>query len=46
MKMEKLAIFAKENLRINILKIKNIVKAGTIAIIEVNIEVMHTIHVI
>ena len=36
MKMEKVAIFAKKNFRINVLKIKNIVKAGTIDIIQVN----------
>ena len=35
------SLFVKKNLKINMLKIKNIVKLGTIVIIQVNTEVPH-----
>ena len=41
MNMQKCAIFVKKNLKINILKIKSIVKLGTIAIIQGDIEALH-----
>ena len=46
MKMEKLVIIVKKYLRIIMLKIKSIIKIGTIVIIQVNIEVMHIVYVI
>ena len=45
-KMQKSAIFVKKNLKINLQKIKNFVKLGTIVIIQENIEVLHIEHVI
>ena len=41
MKIQKPIIFAKKTFKINMLKIKNIVRLGTIVIIEVNIEVLY-----
>ena len=41
MKMQKFVVFVKKNLKIKILKITNILKLGTIAIKQVNIEVLH-----
>ena len=38
---KKKLIFVKKNLKVNMLKIKNIVKLETITIIEMNIEVLH-----
>ena len=46
MKMQKFVIFVKKNLKINMLKIKNIVKLGIIVIIQVNIEELHIAYVI
>ena len=44
--MQKSIIFIKKSLKINMLKIKNIVKLGTIVIIHVNIEVLVTAYII
>ena len=44
--MEKLAIFLNKSLKINLLKIKNILKLGTIAVIQRNVEVQHIAYVI
>ena len=41
MKMKKIVIFVKKNLKINMLKIKIIAKFVVIAIIQVKIEVLH-----
>ena len=41
MKMQTFAIIVKNNLKINMLTIKNIVKLATIVIMQVNIEVPH-----
>ena len=38
--MQKFVIFVKTNLKINILRIQNIVKLGTTVIIQGNIEVI------
>ena len=46
MKMHKFAIFVKKSLKINILKIKNIVKLEIIPITQVNAEVLHIVYVI
>ena len=46
MKMQTFAIIVKNNLKINMLTIKNIVKLATIVIMQVNIEVTHIAHVI
>ena len=46
MKIFKSAIFIKKSLKIDTLKIKNIVKLGSIVIIQVNIEVLHMAYVI
>ena len=47
MKMKKKrAIFVKKNLNINMLKIESIIKLGTIAIAQVNIEVLHMTYVV
>ena len=43
---EKFTIFVKKSLKINILKIKNIVKLEIIAIIQVNPEVLPIVYVI
>ena len=43
-KMQKFAILVKKNL--NMLKIKSIVKSGTIVVIHGNIEVLHLAYVI
>ena len=40
MKTQKSVIFVKKNLKINIRKIKNIVKLEIIAIIQVNVDVL------
>ena len=45
MKM-KTAIFVKKSLKINILKIKNVVKLEIIVFMQVNTEVLHIVHVI
>ena len=44
--MQKSVIFAKRNLKINILKIKNIVKLEIIVIVQGNIEMLHIAYVI
>ena len=44
-KNEKSAIFIKALSNINMLQIKNILKLGTIAIIQKNIEMLHIVHV-
>ena len=46
MKMQKSVIFVKKRLKINMLKIKNIVKLEIIVIIQANIEVLHIAYVI
>ena len=46
MKMQKFVPFIKKNLKINMLKIKNIAKLATIVIISVNKEVLHLAYVI
>ena len=46
MKMQKSVISVKKNLKINIWKIKNIVKLEIIAIKQGNIEMVHIIYVI
>ena len=46
MKMQKCAIFVKKKLKINMRKIKNIVKLETVVIVQVNIEVLHIAYVI
>ena len=38
MKMQRSALFVKKNLKINMLKIKNIVELGTTVIMQVNVE--------
>ena len=46
-KMQKFVIFVKKSLKINILKIKNIVKVEIIVIIQVNnTEVLHIVYAI
>ena len=44
--MQKSVIFIKKKLKINIWKIKNIVKIRIIVIIQTNIEVLHIAYVI
>ena len=44
--MQKYAIFVKKNLRINMLKIKSVIKLGTSVTMQVNIEVLHIAYVI
>ena len=44
--MQRSVIFARKNLKINIWKIKNIVKLEIIVIIQENIEVLHMAYVI
>ena len=46
MKMQKSVNFVKENLKINILKIRNIVKLHTIVIIQGNMEMLHIAYLI
>ena len=46
MKMQKFVIFANKNLKINMLKIKNVKKLETIVIVKVNIEVLRIAYVI
>ena len=46
MKLQKTDSFDKKILKISILKIKNIVKLEMIAIIQVNVEVLHIAYVI
>ena len=46
MKMHKYVIILRNRLNINILKKKKIVKLEIIVIIQVNIEVLHIVHVI
>ena len=46
MKMQKSVIFVKTNSKINISKIKNIIKLEIIALIQVNIEVLCVAYVI
>ena len=46
MKMQESVIFVKKNLKINMLKKQKIVKLGSIAIIQVNIEVLRIAYVI
>ena len=41
----KSAIFAKKNLKINMLQIKNIIKLRTTVIIQENVEVLHIVYV-
>ena len=40
MKLEKSVILVNKNLKINMLKIKNIIKLGTIVVIQVNVEML------
>ena len=42
----KIVVFIKKNLKIDMLKIKNILKLGTIAIILGDIEVLHIAYII
>ena len=44
--MQKFVTFVKKGLKINMLKIKIILKLGTIVIIQGNIEVLHTAYII
>ena len=46
MEMQKFVVFVKNNMKINMLKIKIIVKLGTNVIIQVNIKVLHIAYVI
>ena len=46
MKMQKYVIFIKKILKINILKMKNLIKLEIIIIIHVNNEVLHIAYVI
>ena len=46
MKMQKSVIFAKENLKINIFRIKNIVNLEIIVIVHGNIGVLRIVYVI
>ena len=46
MKMQKLVSFVKENLKINILKLKDTLKFKIIGIIQGNIEVLHITYVV
>ena len=46
MKMQNFVIFVKKGLKINMAKMKIIVKLGTIVNIQVNIEVQHIEYVI
>ena len=46
MKMQKSIIFVKNNLKTNMLKMKNIVKLGTITIMQVNIKGLYIAYVI
>ena len=46
MKLQKSAIFVKKSLKVNVLKIKNTAKLGTIVIIQVNLELLHIAYVI
>ena len=46
MKIQKFAKTCKKKLKINMLKIKKIVKLGIIVIIQKNIEVLYTAYVI
>ena len=46
MKKQKFVIYVKKNLKKNLLKIKNITKLRTIAIIPGNVEVLHIAYVI
>ena len=43
---EKIAMFVKKSLKVNIVKIKFIINLGVIVIIQVNIEVLYIAHVI
>ena len=45
-KIKKSAIFVKKKLKINMLQINNIIKLGTIVIMEEIIEVMHIVYVV
>ena len=45
-KMKRFVLFVKTNLNVNILKIKIIVKLGTIVIIQGNTEVLHLAYLI
>ena len=40
MKLEKSVILVNKNLKLNMLKIKNIIKLGTIVVIQVNVEML------
>ena len=44
--MQKSVVFVKKKLKINILKIKNIVKLEVIVIMQENIKVLHIAYVI
>ena len=46
MKMLKFAVFVKQSLKINVLKIKNIPKLEIIVIIQANTELEHIVYVI
>ena len=44
-KQQKFVIFVKKDLKINMSKMKNIAEVGTIAIMQVNIELLHIAYV-
>ena len=46
LRMQISVIFVKKNFKINMVKIKNIVKLETIVIMQVNIDVLHIVYVI
>ena len=45
-KTQKSAMFVKKNLKISMLELKNIVKLGTVIIMQENIDVLHIVYVI
>ena len=46
MKIQKSAIFEEKSLKINLVRINNIIKIKVIVILQVNIEVLHLAYVI
>ena len=46
MKMQKYLISVKENLKVNMIKIENILKLRTTVIIQVNVEVLHIAYIV
>ena len=45
MKIQKYVTFVKKSLKINMLKIKDIIKLKIIVIIQMNLAVLHIVHV-